>query len=274
MKSLQLVHGVSERRTLRVLDWPRSTHRYVSGAKDQTALRMRIRDLALSRPRYGYRRLTVLLKREGWVVNHKRVYRLYSEDGLKVRVKRRKKLVSQKRDRPPAATRLNERWCVDFVADRMSDGRRYRVFTAIDAFSRESLALKVAWNLPASAVTRALNEVIVRRGRPRVITADNGSEFTSNHFDAWAFGHGVEIDFISPGCPVENAHIESFNGRLRDECLNSHWFESLDEARCVIEDWRCDYNAHRPHTSLGNLTPLEFAALQGVHDPPAERKRA
>jgi putative transposase len=203
-----------------------------------------------------------------------RVYRIYRDDGLMVRVKRRKKLVSQKRIRPSPARRLNERWCLDFVADRMSDGRPYPVFTAIDAFSRESLALRVAWTLPAKEVTKALDAVIARRGRPEVITVDNGTEFTSNHFAVWAYSHDIEIDFISPGRPVENAHIESFNGRLRDECLNSYWFAILDEARGLIEYWRRDYNERRPHSSLRNLTPEAFAAWQAGYVPACQAQES
>jgi putative transposase len=219
----------------------------------------------MARPRYGYRRLTILLRREGWQVNSKRVYRIYREEGLKVRVKRRKKLASYARVRPPAAGRVNERWSMDFVADSLSDGRRIRVLTIIDSFTRECLALKVAKSLPSPSVTETLNRVIRHRGAPRTIQVDNGSEFTSNHFDAWAYLRGIDVDFIRPGKPVDNAHIESFNGRLRDECLNSKWFESLDDARKALQDWRWDYNEVRPHSSLGDMPPSAFAAqIQGV----------
>jgi putative transposase len=179
---------------------------------------MRLRDLALARPRYGYRRLTVLLRREGWHVNHKRIYRLYREEGLTVRVKRRKKLASWVRLKPPAATKINERWSMDFLSDALMDGRKIRILTVIDSFTRECLAVKVAQSLPARSVTDVLDEVIAGRGEPRTIQLDNGTEFTSNHFDAWAYLRGITLDFIQPGKPVENAYIESFNGRLRDEC--------------------------------------------------------
>jgi putative transposase len=256
---------VSERRALGVTGWPRSTHRYQSRASDQTPLRMRLRDLALARPRYGYRRLTILLRREGWHVNAKRVYRLYREEGLTVRVKRRKKLASHARVRPPAAARVNDRWSMDFVADSLSNGGKIRVLTVIDSFTRECLALKIARSLPARAVTEVLDSVIAKRGAPRTIQVDNGSEFTSNHFDAWAYLRGIDVDFIRPGKPVDNAHIESFNGRLRDECLNSRWFEGIDDARQALQAWRRDYNEVRPHSSLGDLPPAVFAAqIQGV----------
>jgi len=233
---------------------------------------MRLRELALARPRYGYRRLTILLRREGWHVNAKRVYRLYREEGLKVRVKRRKKLASYARVRPAAAKRVNERWSMDFVADSWSDGRRIRVLTIIDSFTRECLALKVAKSLPSQSVTETLNRVIEQRGAPRTIQVDNGTEFTSNHFDAWAYLRGINVDFIRPGKPVDNAHIESFNGRLRDECLNSKWFESLDDARQALQAWRRDYNQVRPHSSLGDMPPSAFAArIQGLQPDPCSQ---
>lgn len=260
MKELQERFSVSERRALRVTEWPRSTHRHQSRAADSTPLRMELRDLAANRPRYGYRRLTVLLRRQGWHVNHKRVYRLYREDGLQVRIKRRKKLASGSRVTFPGARRVNERWTMDFVSDALAAGRRIRVLTVLDSFTRECLALRVAPSLPSQAVTDALEEVIAVRGEPQAIQVDNGSEFTSNHFDAWAYLRGVQIDFIRPGKPIDNAFIESFNGRLRDECLNSHWFESLDDARRAIHAWRQDYNERRPHSALGDRSPSEFAA--------------
>ncbi len=233
---------------------------------------MRLRELALDRPRYGYRRLTILLRREGWHVNAKRVYRLYREEGLTVRVKRRKKLASHARVRPPVAGQVNERWSMDFVADSLSDGRRIRVLTIIDSFTRECLALKVAKSLPSQSVTEALNCVIDQRGAPRIIQVDNGTEFTSNHFDAWAYCRGIDVDFIRPGKPVDNAHIESFNGRLRDECLNSRWFESLDDARQALQAWRWDYNEVRPHSSLGDMPPSAFAArIQGLQPNPCSQ---
>jgi putative transposase len=259
IRALQQRYRVSERRALRVSEWPRSTHRHRSQAADQTALRIELRDLAASRPRFGYRRLTVLLRRKGWRVNHKRIYRLYRQEGLQVRIKRRKKLASGVRIKPPGASRVNERWTMDFVSDALADGRRIRVLTVIDSFTRECLVMKVAQSLPSAAVTAALEEIIAARGLPQAIL-DNGSEFTSNHFDAWAYLRGIEIDFIRPGKPIENAYIESFNGRLRDECLNSHWFDSLDDARRTLHDWRRDYNERRPHSALGDRSPSEFAA--------------
>jgi putative transposase len=260
VRSLQTVFSVSERRTLRGLGWPRSSHRYESRRRDVVPLRMRLRDLAFSRPRFGYRRLTVLLRREGWRVNPKRVYRLYRDEGLWVRVKHRRKHASLSRAVPPTPARRNERWAMDFVSDTLADGRKIRLLTVIDMFTRESLAIHVAQSLPSSAVTHVLEELIRRRGPPEVITVDNGTEFTSNHFDVWAFARRIRIDYIRPGKPVENAWIESFNGRLRDECLNAHWFETLDEARTRVEDWRRDYNEARPHSALADQAPSAYVA--------------
>jgi len=269
VRSLQTLYDVSERRACRVLGFARNVHRHVSRRVEPTALKMRLKDLALARPRYGYRRLTVLLRREGWHVNHKRVYRLYREEGLTVRVKRRKKLASRPRVKPPAAEVANERWTLDFMSDATTDGRKFRTLTVLDVFTRECLALRAARRFPSKAVTEALERVIARRGAPRVLQVDNGPEFTCNHFDAWSFSRGIRIDFIRPGKPVENAHIESFNGRVRDECLNTRWFDTLDQARRALQDWRRDYNQVRPHSRLGDLAPEAFAARMARHGEPS-----
>ena len=246
MKNIERVFEVSERRALRAVGWPRSTHRYRSVAPDQAALRLRLRELAASRPRFGYRRLWILLRREGWEINHKRVYRLYTQEGLSVRVQKRKKLVSKGRVPLPRPRKANELWSMDFMADQLSSGERFRILTLIDVYTRESLAVRVARHFPARKVTRVLENVIAWRGKPGALQLDNGTEFTSRHFDAWAYFRGVQVKFIRPGRPVENGHIESFNGRVRDECLNAQWFETLDDARRTLEDWRVDYNEVRP----------------------------
>ncbi len=242
---------------------------YQSRKKDDRALRMRLKELAYSRPRYGYRRLTVLLHREGWPVNHKRVYRIYGEEGLLVRTKRRKKRAAQRRLKPLPATEPGEHWSSDFVSDQLADGRRFRVLTAIDQVSRECVCLEVAQRLPADAVTKALDQAMETYGQPMIITSDNGTEFTSNVFDQWAYRRGIQLDFVAPGRPMDNGFIESFNGKLRDECLNMHWFESLSEARAIIEQWRVEYNEMRPHSSLGNRAPAAYVAeLLGVGTSP------
>jgi putative transposase len=229
---------VSERRACGLASVARSSYRYRSVAADQTALRLRLRDLAATRVRYGYRRLHVLLRREGWRVNHKRVYRLYREEGLGIRVKRRKKLASVPRVLPPPATKPLERWSLDFLSDSLADGRRFRVLTIVDNVSRVS---------PAIAV-----------GKPERIAVDNGPEFISKALDAWAYQNEVQLEFSRPGKPTDNAFAESFNGHFRAECLDCHWFASLEEARQTIEAWRLDYNTERPHRALGQATPAAW----------------
>lgn len=220
---------------------------------------MQLRDLAMSRPRYGYRRLHVLLRRRGVLVNHKKVHRLYREEGLMVRRKTRRKIASQLRTTPPVPVRLNERWSMDFVADVLANGTRFRTLNVLDMYTREAVAMEVAFSLPADAVTRALDRAIAERGaQPEVITIDNGTEFTSRHFDKWAHARGIRLDFIRPGRPVENGYVGSFNGKYRDECLSQHWFLGLDDARATIARWRIEYNEERPRSSLGDLAPAEY----------------
>ncbi len=201
----------------------------------------------------------VLLRREGFGVNHKRVYRLYREEGLAVRRRKRKRMAGVARVPPEAPLRPNQQWSMDFVADALANGRRIRVLTVLDDFTRESLATEVDTSLPGLRVTRVLDRLAIERGLPELITVDNGPEFAGRVLDAWAYSNGVHLHFIDPGKPVQNAYIESFNGRLRDECLNEHWFMSLPAARSIVEAWRDDYNAVRPHSALGNRTPEEFA---------------
>ena len=236
--------------------WYRRSH-----AKDQAARRLRIRELAHARPRFGYLRIWVLLRREGWSVNRKRVRRLYRLDGLQLRMRvRRRKHIALHRGPAPTPVGPRERWSMDFVHDALADGRPFRVLTVVDQWSRESPLLEVATTMSGRGVADALDRVLVGAASPRSITVDHGTEFTSRALEDWAYRRGVALDFIHPGKPVQNAHIESFNGRLRDECLNVHQFVSLEDARQKIEAWRLDYNQHRPHGSLGHLTPCEFVA--------------
>ena len=243
-----------------MLGFPRASHRYRSVRDPRTELRIRLRDLAASRVHYGYLRLHVLLKREGWVVNKKLVYRLYCEEGLGIRRRkpRRRKSV-QVREARPATIRVNESWSMDFVSDRLASGDRFRLLTLVDNFSRESLAIEVGQRLTGDDVVKVLERGTAERGKPLSICVDNGPEFISTSLDLWAYFNGVKLDFSRPGKPTDNAFIESFNGRLREECLNQHWFSSLDEARRLTEAWREDYNRQRPHSALGNRTPSEFA---------------
>jgi len=211
--------------------------------------------------RYGYRRLTVLLRREGWAVNAKRIYRLYDEEQLKVRSVERKKIGRRQRVAQPPATAPNQAWAADFVSDKLTDGRAYRILTVIDQFTRECIALVAERSMSGSQVVAAFSQAIGERGAvPRSITLDNGSEFAGRVVEAWAMQNGVQLCFIRPGRPVENGFIESFNGRLRDECLNVEWFASLAEARRTLAAWRTHYNRQRPHSALGDQTPAAFAS--------------
>lgn len=251
--------GVSERRAVRFTGFPRATMRYRSLRAPQEELRVRIKEIADERKRWGYRMIHNRLRREGWLVNRKRVQRLYREEGLAVRRRRRKQRSAAPRVVREPLGGPNERWSMDFVSDTLSSGRRYRCLTILDEFHRESLAIHVAHSIPAVRVIDVLEQLRAERGLPQVVVTDNGSEFTSHALDAWAYARGVQIDFIQPGKPVQNCFIESFNGTFRDDCLNQHWFLSLTDAQRTIETWRKDYNEERPHSSLGGLTPAEFA---------------
>ena len=256
----QTTYRLSQRRAARLIPVRIGTLRYQSIRDRQDALRQRLRELAAVRVRFGYRRLTVLLKREGWRVNAKRIYRLYGDEGLTVRTKPRKKLASRARVPLPAPTRPNERWSMDFVSARTADGRWFRTLTVLDVYTREAVALVADRSLTGVKVAAALTPIVQRRGAPTAITVDNGGEFVSRAMDAWAYAHDVRLEFIRPGKPVENAFIESFNGRLRDECLNAHVFVSTIEAQHVLDAWREDYNHVRPHSALQDRTPAEMGA--------------
>lgn len=222
-------------------------------------LRMRLRELAEQRRRWGYRRLHILLKREGWKVNSKRVYRIYVEEKLMVRRRlRRRRICAQARVLLAAPTRPNQTWTMDFLHDALAGGRRFRTLSIEDAYTREMLVIEVDTSLPAQRVVRVLERLQLERGLPERIVIDNGTEFTSKALDRWAYENKVTLHFITPGRPMENGYIESFHGRFREECLNEHWFLTLDDARETIENWRLDYNRVRPHSSLGYLTPEEF----------------
>lgn len=250
--------GISERQACRALGVHRSTHRYLSRRPSDEPLRRRLRELAERRRRFGYRRLGTLLGREGWRVNHKRVHRVYREEGLAVRHRRRKRSSTTRVPRPAPPTAPTVRWSMDFMRDTLADGRVFRVLNVVDDFSRQCLAMEVDTSLPGLRVTRVLDRLVAEHGLVKEIVVDNGPEFAGTVLDAWAFRRGIRLHFITPGRPVENAFIESFNGRARDECFNENWFLGLRDARTTIEAWRRDYNAERPHTSLGGLAPDEF----------------
>ena len=233
--------------------------RYEARRGDDEPVRTRLRELAALRKRFGYRRLCLLLRREGVLVNHKRVYRLYREEGLSLRRRKRKHLTSEGRGPGEAATRPDQVWSLDFVSDSLAYGRRLKLLTVVDTFTRESPAIEVDTSISGERVARVLDRIIAERGAvPEEIVMDNGPEMTSRALDQWAYERGVRLRFIAPGKPVENCFIESFNGRLRDECLNLHWFKSLADARKIVEEWRLDYNQSRPHSSLRGLTPEEY----------------
>ena len=257
---VQTRFGFSQRRACRLVGAGRSTVRYCSQrGDDDPTLRARLRELAAHRPRFGYRRLYVLLRREGVVVNHKRVERLYRAEGLAVRGRRRKARVRIPRGRPPAPHGANEQWALDFLEDAFASGRKMRLLSIIDVFTREALALEVDTSLPGRAVVRVLDRLGTERPLPPQLVLDNGPELISRVLEEWAHEHAVTLHFIDPGKPIQNAHCESFHGRLRDECLNEHWFLSLGDARRIVEAWRQDYNRDRPHSALGYQSPAEFA---------------
>jgi putative transposase len=264
VNEMSAAYQVSERRACVAMKWPRSSHRYQSAADPQVALRMRLKELAASRVGYGYRRLYILLRREGWAINHKRVYRLYCEECLGLRRKPpRRRVACQKREIRPTAEAKNECWSMDFVSDQLSDGRRLRVLVIVDNHTRESLALVAGQRIRGLEVVVQLERICRERGFPGRIQVDNGPEFISKDLDRWAYWNRVELDFSRPGKPTDNALVESFNSRFRQECLNQHWFMSLEDAQHKIEAWRQDYNHQRPHSSLGYKSPAEFVAGAG-----------
>ena len=251
---------MSERRACRLMGADRTSVRYRSTRPPDTVLRDRLKALAHERRRFGYRRLHVLLRREGHKANHKRIWRLYREERLNVRKRGGRKRAIGLRAPIVVPMRPNERWSLDFVSDQMTDGRRFRIFAMVDDCTRECLALVPDTSISGRRVARELDRVILRRGRPGVIVSDNGTELTSNAILGWADSTGVKWHYIAPGKPTQNAFIESFNGRLRDELLNETLFRSLPHARVALESWRRDYNQSRPHSGLGWQSPAEFAA--------------
>jgi putative transposase len=266
-------HGLSERHACRLVGLDRSTLRYRRKRPDDAAVRQRLRELAAERRRFGYRRLGWMLQREGHAMNHKKLYRLYREEQLMVRRRRGRKRALGTRAPMTLPNAINQRWSLDFVSDALSDGRRFRILCIVDDFSRECLATVVDTSLGGVRVVRELEQLGFERSTPRVIVSDNGTELTSCAVLRWATGR-LDWHYIEPGKPVQNAFIESFNSRLRDECLNEHVFLTLAEARETIEAWRHDYNHRRPHSSLGALTPTEFAVLKGREtQPPQEGEK-
>jgi len=257
VRRLAAEFGASERHVCELMGIARMSHRYES-RRDESQLRAQLLRLAREKPRFGYRRLHVLMKGEGAVVNHKKVQRVYRELGLSVKRTRRKKLMRMLRPQPVLSA-PNQAWAIDFVSDMAASGQRLRIFSVVDSFTRECLALEVDTSLPSRRISRVLEAVVLQRGRPVAIRCDNGPEMTSRHFLAWCIERRIDMVHIQPGKPTQNAHVESFNGRLRDECLNVSWFWNLFDARRKIAGWRDEYNRERPHSALNYRTPEEFA---------------
>jgi putative transposase len=257
---LQALLDVSERRACRVIAVDRSVIRYQSRRGDDADLREKLRDLAHQRRRFGYRRLHILLRRDGHTLNRKKTQRLYREEGLTVRRRKGRKRAVGTRTPPPVLALPNQRWSLDFVHDQMVTGRRFRVLNVVDDVTRECLAAVPDTSISGKRVVRELTDLIAWRGKPGMIVSDNGTELTSNAVLAWCSEARVEWHYTAPGKPTQNAFVESFNGRMREELLNETLFMSLDHARVVIADWVNDYNCERPHSSLGYATPAAFAA--------------
>lgn len=261
MEAIQAKYHVSERRACRLISLPRSTHRYTRvQTSDDEAIKEQMQILAARWKRFGYRRINTMLAREGTVINHKRAYRLYKEAGLTLK-RKAKRRTYEKRGMPDREHLLapNDRWSMDFVSDTTCTGKRFRVFTLIDEVTRKCLALEVDTSISGQQVTRYLNKAILFYGRPKEILSDNGPEFTSNAMNEWSYNRSIDHVFVDPGKPMQNGYIESFNGKLRDECLNQNWFQNISHAREIITRWREEYNYDRPHSALGNQTPQEYA---------------
>ena len=250
-------HKLSQRRAFKLVGLHRSVGRYAT-KKDDSLDKEAIKNVALERPRFGYRRIQILLEKSGFKMNHKKVYRLYTQMGLKVKKRGSRKRAIGPRLEKVKASDLNQVWSLDFMSDRLVDGRKIRVLNIIDEFSRESLKMVVDTSLSGSRVVRELKELVEERGKPKQIISDNGTEFTSVAILRWTEESQVGWHYIQPGKPMQNGAVESFNGKVRDEFLNQHVFGSLKEAKCLANEWREDYNCKRPHTSLGGMTPYEF----------------
>ncbi len=249
---------MSQRRACTLVVLGRASHRYVPRPNGDGPVRERLRALAHQRRRFGYRRLGILLAREGVIMNHKRLYRLYRLEQLAVRKRPRKRLAAAARVPLVVPNRPNGRWSMDFMADALHTGRRFRTLNILDDFTREALAMHVDTSIRGIRVVEVLDGLRTTRGLPAVVVTDNGPEFISKAVDAWMYEHGVDHQFIEPGKPQQNGYVESFNGKVRDECLNQHCFATLAQARQIIDEYQRDYNEERPHQALGYLTPVAF----------------
>ena len=251
--------GLKKAKASKVSKMARSGHYYRFKLKDrESGIVSRMKELIEQQNTIGCEMMHEVLKREGLVRNHKRMERIYREQGFSLKIRKRKRRISQIRLQLPQATRSNHRWSMDFMQVALSGGRRFRLLCVIDQFTKECILIVADFSISGTRVARELDWLLLTRGKPEAITVDNGPEFAGKVLDRWAYTNQVKLDFIRPGKPVENAYIESFNGKVRHECLNQHWFQDLREAKTIIEDWRVDYNRERPHSSLKNLAPEEF----------------
>jgi putative transposase len=259
---LQEQHYLSQRKAACLVNSAPKVLRHKTKRPDDGEVKTRLRELAEQRPRFGYRRLHVLLRREGVMINRKKTHRLYREEKLHLRSKKRRRITSSVRVVPEAPTGPNQMWTMDFVHDNLACGRTFRALNIMDGWSREALAIEADTSLNGQRVVRVLEQLVALRGKPQLIQVDNGSEFRGLAVDQWAYRNQVKLHFIEPGKPTQNGKIESFNGKLRDECLNLEWFASLFHARCVLQAWKDDYNTVRPHSALDYLTPAQWAQSQ------------
>jgi putative transposase len=256
---------VSERRACKLLGVDRASYRYEPQPDRNAELREELVKLARQKPRYGYRRLHAVLERRGQAVNVKRIYRLHAAEGLAVRRRKRKRLLRE-RAAEPRLIRANQEWAMDFIIDGLANGRMVRILSVVDAFTRECLALEADTSLGSGRVTRVLERLIEERGLPENVRSDNGPEFTSRRILGWAEERKINLVHIQPGRPMQNGHVESFHGRLRDECLNTNWFRTMNDVRRTLENWRQEYNCERPHSALAYRTPAEFRRTLGYGD--------
>jgi putative transposase len=265
--------GVSIRRACKVLTVDTSSYHYKSHRTDPALLKKRVKEVCETHVRYGYRRVYYILRRDGWLVNMKKVYRLYRELGLQLRNKTPKRRVKAKlREDRTAAVHSNDVWAMDFVHDQLATGRKLRILTVVDTFSRVSPVVDPRFSYRGEDVVATLEKTCQVAGYPKTIRVDNGSEFISRDMDLWAYQRGVTLDFSRPGKPTDNAFIEAFNSKLRSECLNAHWFLSLEDACEKLEQWRRHYNEDRPHSAIGNIPPIMLANLPGATSPPGPSK--
>ena len=266
---MQAIWKVSQRRACGIIQLDPKSYRYKSRRPDQAAIEQRMKEICETRVRYGYRRVHVMLRREGWEINHKKTRRIYNELGLQLRKKPPKRRVKAKlRDDRKEATGPHETWAMDFVHDQLATGRKVRILTVVDTFSRFSPIIDPRFSYRGEDVVETLERVCKAIGYPETIRVDQGSEFISRDLDLWAYQNDVTLDFSRPGKPTDNAFIEAFNGRLRAECLNTHWFLSMADARKKLEDWRRDYNEVRPHGAIGNKPPITLTNHVGAASPP------